>query len=93
VSEKTMVYTGRAWVEMDKPEDCCKAWGSAQQEGTDNEGYGALLSWLGPEMEDTDGRVIGGWSVGCLLPPIRVCPWCGVSRDERGQIEQIEEPT
>ena len=44
----------------------CSAFLDAQKACTDNEGYGALIrAWN------------GSWLVGCGLPPIAFCPWCG----------------
>lgn len=40
----------------------------AQEDETDNEGYGSLVYW------DEDR---GGWLTGSDLPPIARCPWCG----------------
>lgn len=48
--------------------DCCMAMIQAQQSGTDNEMYGALVRYYDP-----DNTV---W-MGCDLPPITFCPWCG----------------
>ena len=45
---------------------CCGSWESAQTTGTDNEAYGRLLSYWA-----------GEWRVGCELPEVRFCPWCG----------------
>lgn len=42
--------------------DCCEAMKDAQQSGTDNEAWGPLVR---------------GTSIGCGLPPIKFCPWCG----------------
>jgi hypothetical protein len=44
---------------------CCEAWEKAQQSGTDNEAYGRLL--YGAD----------DWRMGCDLPPVKFCPWCG----------------
>lgn len=55
---------------------CCAAFKAAQESGTDNEGYGALL-------HDLDGR----WSMGCDLPSIDYCAWCGTA------VAKIEELT
>jgi len=46
---------------------CCMPMIQAQQAGTDNEAYGALVS-CSIEM------II---EIGCDLPPITFCPWCG----------------
>jgi len=40
----------------------CDAFQQAQTSGTDNEGYGGLIR---------------GRSIGCGLPEIKFCPWCG----------------
>ena len=47
--------------------ECCEPMIKAQESGTDNEAYGALISYYG-------GNDAG---VGCDLPPITFCPWCG----------------
>lgn len=52
-----------------KPRDetCkCSDFEAAQDSGTDNEGYGPLLScpWE-------------AWRIGSDLPDINFCPWCG----------------
>ena len=49
---------------------CCTAWEQAQQSGTDNEGYGALLYFVA----DDEPRF------GCNLPTVENCPWCGKSK-------------
>jgi hypothetical protein len=49
------------------PDYCyCTTFEAAQETGTDNEGYAALLK---PDM--------GFWKIGCGLPRISFCPWCG----------------
>ena len=45
----------------------CQAFKAAQLGGTDNEGYGRLVRWFGD-----------GWQIGCDLPTINYCPWCGL---------------
>lgn len=45
---------------------CCDAWRKARQSGSDNEGWSALIHWF-------DGFPC----MGCGLPPVRFCPWCG----------------
>ena len=45
-----------------KKDFCCLPFEDAHQSGTDNEGFGPLL------RIDT---------IGCELPPIKYCPWCG----------------
>jgi len=59
--------------------DCCEHWKRAQESGTDNEGYGALLGY-----ERTDAEIpvkVTGWYIGDRdeLPPIKFCPWCGAT--------------
>lgn len=53
-------------------QDCCNAWRRAQRPGTDNEMYGQLL-------RDYGG---GDWHIGCDLPTVAFCPWCGAKKDE-----------
>lgn len=55
-------------------EQCCDSWRKAQQLGTDNEMYGMLL-------RDYSGTG-ADWHVGCDLPAVRFCPWCGAKKDE-----------
>lgn len=50
-----------------KTKPCCDIFYTAQKDGTDSEGYGGLLT------EITDDE----WHIGCDLPPIKFCPWCG----------------
>lgn len=52
---------------------CCRQFVKAQDLGTDNEGYFRLV------YDDASGNLY----IGCGLPPIRFCPWCG----ERLEIE------
>lgn len=47
---------------------CCRTMINAQQPCTDNEMYGALVD------ADWDNEVV---EIGCGLPPIDFCPWCG----------------
>ena len=56
---------------MNLDEKCCDAWGLARQEGTDNEGYGSLI---------IDNRPGYGWGIGCDLPRVLYCPWCGATK-------------
>lgn len=51
---------------------CCGQFAKAWESGTDNEGWGTLISAPG------DGEP----SIGQELDPIKFCPWCG-SRIER----------
>ena len=46
---------------------CCSIMLTAQEEGTDNEGYGCLVSYY----------VDGSYHMGCDLPEFDYCPWCG----------------
>jgi len=55
---------------------CCDAWRMAQQRGTDNEMYGALL-WIEGETA----------LMGCDLPPVQFCPWCGAEKPPKAQPE------
>jgi len=67
------------------PDSCCNSWTKAQESGTDNEHYGALLSfnpfyeWKNEEMIHT-GK--GDWSMGNFseLGPVHFCPWCGAKK-------------
>jgi hypothetical protein len=45
--------------------DCCNFMRHAQQSGTDNEGYGALVNYFG-----------GSYSIGSFTS-FEFCPWCG----------------
>ena len=45
----------------------CVEFKKAQQRGTDNEGYGSLLSH----------HVVDEWRIGRDLENISYCPWCG----------------
>lgn len=47
---------------------CCLEFQNAQQTGTDNEGYGRLISDYGRN---------GEYMIGCDLAPMNYCPWCG----------------
>jgi len=61
---------------------CCSSFEHATRSGTDNEGYGSLL--YTPDFD----RITGIWMIGCGLPDISFCPWCGKkvegSEDEKG---------
>lgn len=57
-------------VEPIKP--CCESWNQAQQAGSDNEGHGALVY-----RRYDNGQIE---AMGCDLPPIRFCPWCGAKK-------------
>ncbi len=50
---------------------CCDDFKRAQGYGTDNEGYGSLLS-----------QYNGEWNIGCGLSSITVCPWCRTDLNE-----------
>ena len=65
MSAKGRIWQRGRWVEI---EVCCDAFGKATDDGTDNEGYGRLL------MDRGNGST---WAIGCDLPPIAFCPWCG----------------
>lgn len=45
---------------------CCADMKTAQKLYTDSEGYGALATWHER-----------GLYIGCGLPPLEICPWCG----------------
>lgn len=47
-------------------QNCCRAFDRAQQTGTDNEGYGRLIT--------IDGEIA---MIGSEMPPVDYCPWCG----------------
>ena len=58
-------------IDLRRDQVCCEGFHMALQGGTDNEGYGPLLShWHGE------------WRVGLDLPEIQYCPWCGRSLEE-----------
>lgn len=46
---------------------CCDDFFKAQQEGTDCEGIGPLVSQERYQV----------WVIGYDVPPIAFCPWCG----------------
>ena len=50
------------------PSLCCNPFWQAMQTGTDNESYGALVAYWDGEFH-----------IGCNLPAITACPWCGGS--------------
>ena len=62
-----------AWGGEKRQPWCCVDWQMAQQDGTDNEGYGAFLSWY-PQDDPPY------WKGGCDLAPINFCPWCGLKK-------------
>lgn len=45
---------------------CCDDFKKAQSSGTDNEMYGALISFF-----------MDNWNAGCGLSSLYFCPWCG----------------
>lgn len=48
---------------------CCSDFAAATERGTDNEGYGAVISpWDGDS-----------WMIGSYLSPAVYCPWCGTA--------------
>ena len=51
---------------MSKSKKCCSEFEKAIERGTDNEGYGNLISF-----------VSGEWLIGYGLDSISYCPWCG----------------
>jgi hypothetical protein len=54
---------------------CCMSMIKAQEDETDHESYGALISYMSLESNswpDGDGFYLGG-----ALPKINFCPWCG----------------
>jgi hypothetical protein len=48
---------------------CCSDMAMAFCSGTDNEGYGAIAHCFGGSSNAIQ--------IGCDLPPLRLCPWCG----------------
>jgi len=53
---------------------CCKNMGKAVREGTDNEGYGALIDSFSFDK---------GYGIGSApLPMANYCPWCGRKLNE-----------
>ena len=48
---------------------CCSDFRKAMEVGTDNEGYGRLIYTDDPPWP---------FRMGCDLPPLDFCPWCGV---------------
>lgn len=66
--------------------DCCPPWTRAQQKGTDNEGYGALLY----HRDDDDENYPNAWQIGdAWLAPVLFCPWCGAPKDPEGRDETL----
>lgn len=51
---------------------CCSEFLRAQESGSDNEGYGRLISCAN-----------GLWQIGDGLPPLAYCPWCGKDLEEQ----------
>ena len=49
--------------------ECCETWRLAHQNGTDNEGYEALVFY-------DDGQA----KIGDRLPNVAFCPWCGAAK-------------
>ena len=45
---------------------CCLWFFKAQQDGSDNEGYGPLIYKIDDE-----------YHIGCYLTSMKFCPWCG----------------
>lgn len=48
---------------------CCQEWEKAEIGGTDNEGYGRLISVRH-----------GEFVIGCRLRSVSFCPWCGTDK-------------
>lgn len=57
-------------ISMKPSHTCCAPWEAAKQHGTDSEGFSALIS-----ADDLDNT--GLIRIGCDLPPVSFCPWCG----------------
>lgn len=59
---------------------CCSTFGRATETGTDNEGYGPLISHAS-ELIDEPGpcrwRMVPEWVIGDGFKLV-FCPWCGV---------------
>ncbi len=64
---------------FDVHHNCCTTFDRAQQSGTDNEGYGRLM-WVHAGIA----------SMGCGLPPIDYCPWCGTPIAMRAEAKERE---
>lgn len=60
---KGLVWQERGYVQVDV---CCDNFAEATNSGTDNEGYGRLIS-----------KPFDKWKMGQDLPDIKYCPWCG----------------
>ena len=54
-------------------QECCAPWAKAHEDGTDNEGWSALVYY---DKEDERSA----W-VGHDLPRVKQCPWCGAQKD------------
>ncbi len=54
---------------MTEIRSCCANFAHAQEDGTDNEGWGKLIDYYGANDAN----------IGSDLPPIKFCPWCGTS--------------
>lgn len=48
--------------------ECCHEMAQAQEVGTDNEGYGRAVWFIGPHR---------AWRIGSRMGDIAFCPWCG----------------
>ena len=60
--------------------NCCDDWRDAKQSGTDNDGYGRLIMVIGGEA-----------MMGCGLPHVAFCPWCGADK-RPAQTRECDEP-
>lgn len=63
------------------PDPCCKDLAQSLKNGTDNEMYGSALNWWA-----------GAYHLGCDLPDVRFCPWCGAKLPQ-GEGQTPEEAT
>ncbi len=63
---------------MGQPMTCCEAFAHAQQSGTDNEEYSAVVK----------GCLTTGFQIGHHdLPSIKFCPWCGAKKLKEHPVE------
>ncbi|HEA68107.1 MAG TPA: hypothetical protein ENI07_14980 [Desulfobacterales bacterium] len=74
VPEEFEVFTHKDMEGVRVPE-CCETWNKATKEGTDNEGFQALI-WFEDGYPKT-----GNIGSDTELPPLKLCPWCGEKRD------------
>lgn len=68
-------------------EPCCDLWIRAHETGTDNEGYGALISSDGPGYPQTgyyfDEMKAEHGVIRADRLPVRFCPFCGSGKTPR----------